>query len=69
MFADDTDLSFTGRTSADIQYKIKKYLDNTGKWIISNKLNSTWVRRNYETGKILYGDYMLKRIKKKLLAL
>ena len=38
MFADDTNLSCTGRTSADIEYKINKDLDNIRKWIICNKL-------------------------------
>ena len=38
MFADDTNLSCTGRTSADIEYKINKDLDNIRKWITCNKL-------------------------------
>ena len=38
MFADDTNLSCTRQTSADIEYKINKDLDNIRKWIISNKL-------------------------------
>jgi hypothetical protein len=38
MFADDTNLSCTRQTSANIEYKINKDLDNIRKWIISNKL-------------------------------
>ena len=78
MFADDTNLSCTGRTSADIEYKINKDLDNIRKWIICNKLTLNLKKTEFmiigskprldtisETPKILYGDYQLKRIKQK----
>jgi predicted DNA-binding helix-hairpin-helix protein len=78
MFADDANLSCTGQASADIEYKINKDLDNIRKWIISNKLILNIGKTEYmiigskptldtipETPKIIYGDYHLKRIKKK----
>jgi predicted DNA-binding helix-hairpin-helix protein len=62
----------------DIEYKINKDLDNIRKWIISNKLTLNIGKTEYmiigskprldaipETSKIIYGDYQLKRIKKK----
>jgi hypothetical protein len=77
MFADDANLSFTGQTTADIEYKINKDLDNIWKWIISNKLTLNIGKIEYmiigskprldaipETSKIIYGDYQLKRIRK-----
>ena len=72
MFANDTNLSCTGRTSADIEYKINKDLNNIRKWIISNKLTLNLKKTDFiiigskprldaisETSKILYGDYQL----------
>ena len=38
MFADDTNLSCNGQSSADIEYKLNCDLDNIQKWLISNKL-------------------------------
>jgi hypothetical protein len=77
-FADDTNLSCSGQTSADIEYKINKDLDNIRKWIISNKSTLNIGKTEYmiigskprldaisETLKIIYGDYQLKRIKEK----
>ena len=78
MFADDTNLSCTGRTSADIEYKINKDFDSIRKWIICNKLTLNLKKTEFmiigskprldtisETPKILYGDDQLKRIKQK----
>ena len=38
MFADDTNLSDKGQTSADIEYKLSCDIDNIQKWLVSNKL-------------------------------
>ena len=38
MFADDTNRSCKGQTSADIEYKFNCDLDNIQKWLIGNKL-------------------------------
>ncbi len=38
MFADDTNLSCKGQTSADVEYKLNNDLKNIRKWLISNKL-------------------------------
>ena len=77
MFADDTNLSCTGESSTDIEYKINIDLDNIRKWIISKKLTLN-TKSEYviigskprldtisQTPKILYGDCQLKRVKQK----
>ena len=38
MFADDTNLSCKGQSSADIEYKLNCNLGNTQKWLISNRI-------------------------------
>ena len=68
----------TARTSADIEYKINKDLDNIRKEITSNELTLNIKKTELMiigskprldtipgTPKILYGDYQLKRIKQK----
>ena len=38
MFADDTNLSCQGKSSAEIEKKINTDLENVHKWLIANKL-------------------------------
>jgi hypothetical protein len=49
MFVDDTNLSCTGQTSADVEHKINKDLDNIRKWIISNKLTLIYILEKLST--------------------
>ncbi len=78
MFADDTNLSCKGQTSADVEYKLNNDLKNIRKWLISNKLTLNTKKTEYmligskhrldaisESPKILYGEYQLKRVKEK----
>ena len=78
MFADDTNLSCKGQTSADVEYKLNNDLKNIRKWLISNKLTLNRKKTEYmligskhrldaisESPKILYGEYQLKRVKEK----
>jgi hypothetical protein len=79
MFADDTNLSCKGQSSADIEYKLNCDLDNTQKWLISNKLTLNRKKTEYmligsqqrldkilKTPKILYGEHQIKRVREKL---
>jgi hypothetical protein len=80
MFADDTNLSCKGQSSAhaDIEYKLNCDLDNIQKWLISNKLTLKRKKTEYmligsqqrldkilETPKILYGEHQIKRVREK----
>ena len=78
MFADDTNLSCKGQTSADIEYKLNCDLDNIQKWLISNKLTLIRTKTEYmligsqqrldnsiKTPKILFGEHEIKRVREK----
>jgi hypothetical protein len=78
MFADDTNLSCKGQSSADIEYKLNCDLDNIQKWLISNKLTLNLKKTEFmligsqqrldkilETPKILYGEHQIKRVREK----
>ncbi len=47
MFADDTNLSCKGQTSADVEYKLNNDLKNIRKWLISNKLTLNRKKTEY----------------------
>ena len=78
MFADDTNLSCKGQTSAHIEYKLNCDLDNIQKWLISNKLTLNRTKTEYlligsqqrldkiiKTPKILFGEHEIKRVREK----
>ena len=78
MYADDTNLSCKGQSSADIEYKLNCDLDNFQKWLISNKLTLNLKKTDFmiirskqrldkilETPKILYGEHQIKRVREK----
>ncbi len=78
MFADDTNLSCKGQSSADIEHKLNCDLDNIQKWLISNKLTLNLKKTEFmligsqqrldkilETPKILYGEHQIKRVRQK----
>ena len=47
MFADDTDISFHGDSSVDIEQKLNTDLENVKKWLISNKLTLNAKKTEY----------------------
>jgi hypothetical protein len=71
MFADDTNLSCKGQSSADIECKLNCDLDNIQKWLISNKLTLKLIGSQQrldkilETPNILYGEHQIKRVREK----
>ncbi|CAB3978356.1 Hypothetical predicted protein [Paramuricea clavata] len=79
MFADDTNLPCKEQSSADIECKLNRDLDNIQKWLISNKLTLNLTKTKYmligsqqrldkilETPNILYGEHQINRVREKV---
>lgn len=83
LFADDTNLSCSGSTVAEVEDKLNKDLENVNKWLMANKLTMNKVKTKFmiigsnkrlalitESPQITIGGYRINRVfSKKILGL